>query len=787
MSGKHATISTTEQRLTGVALQSSAYGIPTPLVYGTQRVTGNLLWFGDFGATPHTESSKSGGKGGGSTTQSSTTFTYSASVAIGLCEGPIENVSYCWADKDLHDEAWVDSMFFISAGDPTPAHWGFMTANHLAEDIAYSLTAYVGAVGLNLPNAQMPNHSFEIRTMFISPYDPADLDCNFADVLNDFLVSVYHGAGFVVADGFGGSTPIPIVSTEAADFWNASGMFVSPIFAEQQPARQHLDDVFRGLHAAPVWSDEALKIICFCDATITGNGATYTAPSSPAYALVDADYLPSSGSIEPGGSVTPEDPIHVTRKAPADMYNHVQVKYLDRADDYNISIMDAKDQASIEEIGERTMDPVRCHYITTATVARLAAQYILQRQLYIVNMYEFYLGLRYCLIEPGDLLTLTDSLLGLNAAPVRVIDVEESPDGVLRIQAEDWTGLAGAAESYPPPTTGGGYTPNTTVDPGDANAPVIFEPPTMATGGVRQLWMATSGGANWGYANVWVSTDGAAYQMIGQAYAGCHGELTDTLPTSATNEDDTNTLPVDVSVSGGEVLEATADDRDNLVSLCYVDGELLSYWHSDLGLSAGLYDITYMLRGAYGTTIGAHASASDFVRINGGTYRYSIPTNLFGKTIYIKLQSVNSFGNSAQDLSGLAAYTFAIPAGSGGTTPPPATGVTLTISDIKPVDTVSMRYVEDDGAYGMNAAGSGGVLQALAQKWLKIEWALTPAPGATVAGYEIIVYEGTDPTDENKYVIRPITIDAGHSGVIVATRIAADIATAQAAVRVIYE
>ena len=786
MGGKNTTISTTEQRLTGVALQSSAYGIPIPLVYGTQRVTGNLIWFGDFVATPHTESSKSGGKGGSSTTQSSTTFTYSAAVVIGLCEGPIENISYCWADKDLHDEAWVDSMFFISAGDREPPNWSFMAHFHPTQDIAYSLTSYVGANGLNLPNAQLPNHSFEVRAGCVSGYDSADLDCEFSDVLTDFLSSAYHGAGFVFGDGFGGTSPIPIEATDARLFWIASGIFISPVFTEQQPARKHLDDVFLGLNAAPVWSDETLKIVCFCDVDVTGNGVTYTAPAAPAYDIAITDLLPSSGSIEPGGSVAPEDPIRVIRKAPTDMYNHVQVEYLDRADDYNISIMDAKDQASIEEIGERTMDPVRCHYVTTAAVARLVAQYILQRQLYTVNTYEFYLGLKFCLLEPGDLLTLTDAKLGLNAAPVRIIDIEESADGVMRIQAEDFAGLAGAAESYPPPTTGGGFTPNTAVDPGDANAPVIFEPPTMASGGARQLWLATSGSVNWGYANVWVSLDGTAYQMVGQAYAGTHGVLTDILPTSATSSDNVNTLPVDVSVSGGAVLEATASDRDNLLSLCYVDGELISYWHSTL-TGAHAYDITYMLRGVYGTTIGAHASASEFVRINGGTFKYSIPSNLFGQTVYIKLQSVNSSGNGAQDLSTLAAYTFAISAGSGGPAPPPATGVTLTISDSKPVDTVSMRYVEDDGAYGMNAGGSGGALQALAQKWLAIKWALTAAPGATVSGYEIICYTGTDPADENKYIIRPITIDAGHSGVIVATRIETAIGTARAAVRVIYE
>ena len=31
-----------------IRVQTSAYGAVQPLVYGTNRVTGNILWYGDF-------------------------------------------------------------------------------------------------------------------------------------------------------------------------------------------------------------------------------------------------------------------------------------------------------------------------------------------------------------------------------------------------------------------------------------------------------------------------------------------------------------------------------------------------------------------------------------------------------------------------------------------------------------------------------------------------------------------------------------------------------------------
>jgi len=43
-----------------VRVQTSAYGVCKPMVYGTARVTLNLIWYGDFYAAPIP--AQSGGK-----------------------------------------------------------------------------------------------------------------------------------------------------------------------------------------------------------------------------------------------------------------------------------------------------------------------------------------------------------------------------------------------------------------------------------------------------------------------------------------------------------------------------------------------------------------------------------------------------------------------------------------------------------------------------------------------------------------------------------------------------
>ena len=92
------TISTSETRIEAFKVQSSAYGVVIPLVFGVTRITGNLIWYGGFKAIPHT--TKQGGKGGGVKTQN-TTYTYTASVAMGLCHGSVTDIPRVWRGKKL--------------------------------------------------------------------------------------------------------------------------------------------------------------------------------------------------------------------------------------------------------------------------------------------------------------------------------------------------------------------------------------------------------------------------------------------------------------------------------------------------------------------------------------------------------------------------------------------------------------------------------------------------------------------------------------------------------------
>lgn len=101
-------------RLENLQVQSSAYGEPIPITFGSCRIAGNIIW--SDGLKEHKNEEEVGGKGGGGQTR--TTYTYTSSFAVGICEGEIVGIRRIWADgKLLLDESEnVDYSATVASG-----------------------------------------------------------------------------------------------------------------------------------------------------------------------------------------------------------------------------------------------------------------------------------------------------------------------------------------------------------------------------------------------------------------------------------------------------------------------------------------------------------------------------------------------------------------------------------------------------------------------------------------------------------------------------------------------
>ncbi len=626
--GGSSSTGTTPQKLTTLSVQTSSYGICMGLAWGTPRVTGNLIWYGDFVATQVSE--EMGGKGGGGVT--SISYTYKTAFALGLVESELVSIPRVWADKDKTDLAALGLDLIAGAAGQSP--WSYLVSKHPDEALNYPGLAYVGAASFELGNsASMPNLAFEIETTTAGAGGTPDAAPWV--IVEDLLA----------AGGFPAARVGSMV--DYINFTGANGLFLSPALTEQSRAADHVQSILDMTHTAAVTSEGMLKLVPFGDTAAVGNGYTFSPTTAPAYDLTDDDFLGLDGDL----------PIRIKRKAQSDAKNRLRIEFKDRENEYATGTVSAADEAHIAEFGERPADTVRYDAIKTAEIASKVAYLKLQRGLYVLNTYEFRLGWRYCRAEPMDILTLTHGLLGMSRVPVRVLEVEEDNEGALTILAEDFPQGAGQAPVHPPQPPSG-YSTDMNVAPGNAAAPVIFEPP-VGLAGQPELWLATSGGASYGGCAVWVSLDNVTYQQVGTLSGKSrHGITTAALPLGS-DPDTTSTLSVDLSVSGATILGGTADDRDLYNTLCWVGGELVSYQHAALS-GVNRYNLTSLRRGAYGSTRTAHASASQFVRCDERVFRYPYDPAVVGKTLYVKLQAYNIYGGAWQDLADLTPTAYVV-------------------------------------------------------------------------------------------------------------------------------
>ena len=83
-------------------VQTSGYGSIIPFAVGKQRLAGNIIWATDKVAN---QTKQRVGKGGFSGGQETVVTTYTISMAIAICKGPILGVTRVWSDGTLVAEA----------------------------------------------------------------------------------------------------------------------------------------------------------------------------------------------------------------------------------------------------------------------------------------------------------------------------------------------------------------------------------------------------------------------------------------------------------------------------------------------------------------------------------------------------------------------------------------------------------------------------------------------------------------------------------------------------------
>ena len=441
-------IAAVSQQLQGIHLSSSAAGLAIPLVYGQARVPSRLIHYKKLTLAAGNIWNLPAGADNPDR----------AAIAMAMCEGPITGILQGWDDKDNQTAASLTTLGFLTfLGTLSQAAWAFLTTNYPSEAVPYVLTAYMAHPQWPTPNQSLANYSWEVQALL--QWGGGIVDSNPRDIIYDFLTDPNHGVGI--------SSSLLDAATIAnfRDYCTAAGIFLSPVFDTQRPAAQHLQELLAVANSAFVWSDGKLKIVPYGDQNVTGNGVTFTANVTPAYNLTDDDFIAAPGT----------DPVRVLRRPQSDVYNMVKLEFDNRSYQYNGDIAEAKDQNSIELYGLKPAPVIKAPFIKDPAVARLVAQLALQRQVYIRNTYEFTLPFRYVLLEPMDLVTLTDTNLGLSQTTVRLTAVDEQENGTFVCTAEEWPFGVATAAAYGTSSSSGIPTATPTAVPVTPGITVSFD------------------------------------------------------------------------------------------------------------------------------------------------------------------------------------------------------------------------------------------------------------------------------------------------------------------------
>ncbi|WP_264732551.1 glycoside hydrolase/phage tail family protein [Wolbachia endosymbiont (group A) of Sphaerophoria taeniata] len=170
-------------RLKNLQVQTSTYGRTIPIIYGTARIAGNIIWSQPIKEEVITTKSKIG-RG------MNVEYNYYATLAIAICKGKVEKLNRIWADTTSLSFDEIDYTFYRGTEDQNPDP--FMSS---IEGVpAYRGISYI--VIKNFPladyNNRVPVFTFEVQTI-LKP-------SGFSVVENIQNINIIPGSGEFVYD-----------------------------------------------------------------------------------------------------------------------------------------------------------------------------------------------------------------------------------------------------------------------------------------------------------------------------------------------------------------------------------------------------------------------------------------------------------------------------------------------------------------------------------------------------------------------------------------------------------
>lgn len=665
-------------------INTASYGEVVPEILGTTRVSGNIIDYEDFTAHEHKSTTRTG-KGGGSK-HTEITYTYTVAAAIGLCEGPIKGIGKVWRDKEVYQYPNEKIELTLFKGDYGQTPWPYMLSKHPDKAMPYSGLAYMAGVVDLGDRGSLPQYNFEIQGKLLETGDGVDVNPA------DYIVHVLQSVGAdVVIDGIDNFRAY----CKAADI-----LISTPPNQKSAKAQQVINDIAEITNSLVFWSTDRLKIVPLADKPI----GDWTPANQIQYDLTADDFIAGSdGQL-----------ILYKRKDSSEAYNEATVEFINRANSYEKETVSFEVVADVQRNGLKPASKKTAHYLYTKARAQYYAEQLAMKRLYAKTQYTFRLDWAFCALEVGDLVTLTDKSCQLDHQIVVITSVNEAADGQLELTAEGKPAGTYAPAKYNVHENERPFVDYNQEAP-SVNDVAIFQ--TVGDVGGNQIFVGVNAPSGWGGCSVWLSDNDQTYQRIGNISQ--QARMGRTKYGFAQNGNFCN-----VTINQGVLKSGTHIDAERGNTLCWVNGEALSYEDVEVHPN-NWFTLRGLVRGQYGTSAINHNADERFVRVDEALFQYPYRKEDIGKTIYLKFTSMNLFGSNEQGLDEVQSYQYTI-------VPyyiPEVSNVTLFTKyyeigngvlsfdvvaqfDVPPInslDTVELWYREPNGTWKYGGSGNGQI------------------------------------------------------------------------------
>lgn len=666
-------------------INTASYGEVVPEILGTTRVSGNIIDYEDFTAHEHRTTTRTG-KGGGSK-HTDISYTYTVAAAIALCEGPIAGIGKVWKDKEVYQYPNESIQLTLFNGAVAQAPWPYMTSKHPDKTLPYSGLAYMAGVVDLGDRGSLPQYNFEVYGKLRDTGDGVDV--NPADYIEHVLQSV------------GADVQIEGIENFRAYCKAADILISTPPAQKSAKAQQIINDIAEITNSLVFWSTDRLKIVPLADKPI----GTWTPANQIQYNLTADDFIAGTdGQL-----------ILYKRKDTSEAYNEATVEFINRANSYEKETVSFEVVADVQRNGLKPASKKSAHYLYTKARAQYYAEQLAMKRLYAKTQYTFRLDWAFCTLEVGDLVTLTDEACQLNKQIVVITAVNEAADGQLEFTAEGKPAGTYAPARYDVHENERPFIDYNQEAP-SVNDVAIFQ--TVGDVGGNQVFIGVNAPAGWGGCSVWLSDNGENYSRIGSINQQARMGRTRLAFNETANA-------CEITLNQGMLKGGTHIDAERANTLCWVNGEALSYEGANMAPN-NQFSLTGLVRGQYGTNAISHNAGERFIRVDEALFRYPYRKEDIGKTIYLKFTSMNLFGSNEQELDEVQAYQYTL-------TPyfiPEVTDLTLytkyyeitnrvksfdvvaefNVPHINSLDTVEVWYREPSGQWKYGGAGDGQVI-----------------------------------------------------------------------------